>query len=136
MIRRGNIMPKQLFNLAASTAIALGLAAAPALAQEWSDWDEDGDSALSEEEFDAGFGEIEVFDEWDENDDELVSEFEYSTGFENDYDAGGFAEADADADAQLTEDEFGDAVFGEYDQDDSGVLEEEEASVFGDDDWF
>ncbi|WP_292292520.1 hypothetical protein, partial [Marivita sp.] len=90
----------------------------------------------SEEEFDAGFGEIEVFDEWDENDDELVSEFEYSTGFENDYDAGGFAEADADADAQLTEDEFGDAVFGEYDQDDSGVLEEEEASVFGDDDWF
>lgn len=129
-------MPKHLLNLAASTAIALGLAAVPALAQEWNDWDEDGDSALSEEEFVTGFGESEAFDEWDADDDGLVSEFEYATGFKNDYDAGAFAAADANADAQLTEDEFGGAVFGQYDEDESGVLEEEEASVFGDDDWF
>ena len=85
--------------------LALGLAAAPAMAQEeWEAWDTDEDAILSEEEFGTGFGENEVFETWDADDDGLLSE-----------------------------DEFSEGVFGAYDEDESGALEEPELGDVGDD---
>ena len=85
--------------------LALGLAAVPALAQEdLGAWDADQDGILSEEEFGTGFGENEAFDSWD-----------------------------ADGDGLLSEDEFNTGVFGSYDEDDSGAIEEPEFGDIGDD---
>ena len=86
-------------------ALALGLAAAPAMAQEdLSTWDTDEDGILSEEEFGTGFGENEAFDTWD-----------------------------ADGDGLLSEDEFKSGVFGSYDEGDSGAIEERKLGDIGDD---
>jgi len=92
--------------LAGASALAALLLATPALAQEdeVGAWDGDGDGALSEEEFNTGFGEGGAYDEWD-----------------------------ADDDGMLTEDEFNGGVFGGYDDDESGVIEEPELGDVGDD---
>lgn len=87
----------------ASVAAAL-LTASPVLAQEMTEWDGDGDGAVSEEEFGTGFGEVGTYDGWD-----------------------------ADGDGMLSEDEFNSGVFGGYDSDDSGVIEEPEFGDVGDD---
>ena len=85
--------------------LALGLAAAPAMAQEdLGAWDTDQDGILSEEEFGTGFGENEAFDTWDADDDGLLSEDEFNAG-----------------------------VFGGYDEDESGAIEEPEFGDIGDD---
>ena len=87
----------------ASAAAAL-LTASPLVAQEFSEWDEDGDAAVSEEEFGTGFGEAGVYDSWDEDGDGALSEEEFNTG-----------------------------VFDGYDSDDSGAIEEPEFGDVGDD---
>lgn len=85
--------------------LALGLAAAPAVAQEdWGAWDANEDGILDNGQFGAGFGENEVFETWD-----------------------------ADGDGLLSEDEFSEGVFGSYDHDDSGAMEEPESGDLGDD---
>jgi EF hand len=85
-------------------ALALGLAAAPAMAQDWDAWDANGDGILDTEEFASGFGENDVYGSWD-----------------------------ADQDGMLSEDEFNEGVFGSYDADDSGAIEEPEYGDLGDD---
>jgi len=87
-------------------ALAALLLATPALAQDdgVGAWDGDGDGALSEEEFNTGFSEGGAYDEWD-----------------------------ADDDGMLSEDEFNSGVFGGYDDDESGVIEEPELGDVGDD---
>ncbi len=93
-------------------ALAALLLATPALAQDDAEdgmdevgaWDGDGDGALSEEEFNTGFSEGGAYDEWD-----------------------------ADEDGMLSEDEFNAGVFGGYDDDESGVIEEPELGDAGDD---
>ena len=86
-------------------ALALGLAATPALAQEdMGAWDANEDGVLDNEEFSAGFGESDVYSTWD-----------------------------ADGDGMLSEDEFNEGVYGAYDEDDSGAIEEEEFGDIGDD---
>lgn len=93
-----------------ASAFALSLAAAPALAQDAevnegvASWDADGDSAISQEEFDTGFGEAGVYDDWD-----------------------------ADDDGALSEEEFNIGLYESYDADDSGVIEEPEFGDVGDD---
>lgn len=90
--------------LAGASALAALLLATPALADWHTEWDGDGDGALSEEEFNTGFDEGGAYDEWD-----------------------------ADDDGMLTEDEFNSGVFGGYDDDESGVIEEPELGDAGDD---
>lgn len=91
--------------LVGASALAL-LLATPVLAQEEGAeaWDTDGDGALSEEEFNTGFGEAGVYGSWD-----------------------------ADGDGALTEEEFNAGAFGGYDDDESGVIEEPELGDVGDD---
>ena len=68
------------------TSAAL-LAAAPAFAQtSFSEWDEDGDGVLAQEEWDAGLAESGVFDSWDADDDGVVSAVEYEDGLFNWFD--------------------------------------------------
>ena len=89
----------------AASALALSLLAAPAMAQEWyGEWDGNEDGALDQEEFTTGFGEAGVYESWD-----------------------------GDGDGALSEDEFNQGVFGGYDADDSGTLEEPELQDAGDD---
>lgn len=85
-------------------ALAALLLVTPALADFQEEWDSDGDGALSEEEFNTGFSEGGAYDAWD-----------------------------ADDDGMLTEDEFNFGVFGGYDDDESGVIEEPELGDAGDD---
>ncbi|MEF2554288.1 hypothetical protein VQ042_23695 [Aurantimonas sp. A2-1-M11] len=98
-------MTNRLTTLTAATALAFSLATGAAFAQEaFSDWDADGNAGINQEEFNTGFGEGGVYDSWD-----------------------------ADGDGALTEDEFNAGVYGGYDRDDSGVIEEPEYGDVGDD---
>ena len=85
-------------------ALAALLLATPALADWHEEWDSDGDGALSEEEFNTGLDGVGTYDEWDADDDGMLSEEEFDAG-----------------------------VFGGYDDDDSGVIEEPELDDAGDD---
>ncbi len=87
------------------TALLVSLAAVPALAQEaMTDWDTNGDSIISEDEFGTGWGNAGIYDSWD-----------------------------ADGDGALSEDEFDTGVYGGYDADGSGAIEEPEFGDLGDD---
>lgn len=98
-------MTLELKKLAGIGAIVVALTAAPAMAQEdIGAWDTDGDGALSQEEFETGWGENDVYSTWDE-----------------------------DGDGALTEEEFNAGVFDSYDADDSGAIEEPEFGDVGDD---
>ena len=125
-------MPSNIIKLAASSALALSLLAAPALAQEFSEWDGDGDGAISKEEFNTGFGENEAFSNWDANGDGALDETELGTGF-GDREAGEFSEWDQNADGLANDEEFNAGVYGNYDTDESGAIEEPEFGDVGDD---
>ncbi|MFC0202578.1 EF-hand domain-containing protein [Paracoccus rhizosphaerae] len=71
--------------LMGSAAIIAALAATPAVAQE-ADWDVDGDSMLSAEEFADGFRERAIFSNWDQDSDGLISDNEFTGGVYNSYD--------------------------------------------------
>lgn len=102
-------MTIELKKIAGIVAVLGALTAVPAMAQDMTEWDGDGDGALSTEEFqtgwDNGFGDGETaFSTWDE-----------------------------DGDGALNEDEYNAGVFSSYDDDDSGVIEEPEFGDVGDD---
>lgn len=117
--------------LTATSAIALSLLAAPAMAQGAMDWDSDADGALSQDEFNTGFGEAGAYGAWDGDADGMLSEDEFNAGFG---DAGGdFSDWDTDADGSLNEEEWNAGNFGRYDADGSGVIEEPELGQVNDD---
>jgi Ca2+-binding EF-hand superfamily protein len=123
-------MSYDITKLASISAVALALIGTPVLAQEMGDWDADGDAAISEEEFNTGFGEAGVFGGWDEDGDGALSEEEFGAGLGEEED---FAEWDEDGEGSLTEDAFNTGVFGRYDADESGAIEEPEFGDVGDD---
>lgn len=85
-------------------AFALSLfAAAPASAEMFDDWDTDDEVGISEDEWGTGFGESGVYDTWDADD------------------------------GLLSEDEFNSGVFGSYDANDDGTIDETEFGVYEDD---
>lgn len=90
--------------LTGAVALLAALAGAPAFAQDANDWDSDGDGALSEDEFNTGWGEYGAYDSWD-----------------------------SDGDGMLSEDEFNTGIYDSYDYDDSGVIEEPEYGDLDDD---
>lgn len=112
------------------TSAAL-LTAVPAFAQtSFSEWDEDGDGILTQEEWDAGVADSGVFDSWDGDDDGVVSAAEYEDGL--------FDWFDDDDDGALTVSEWDegvDAWYGEagtdldvsaWDDDGDGIITETE----------
>lgn len=122
------------------SAVALSLFAAPAVAAELGEWDQDADSTLNEEEFRAGFEENGVFGDWDTDDDNMLSEGEFNTGvgenteaFNERFGEDAFSEWDEDGDEMVSEDEFYGGVYAGYDRDDDNVIEEPEFSDLGDD---
>ncbi|MCF6370682.1 EF-hand domain-containing protein [Rhizobium halophilum] len=125
--------------LAAST-FALSLIAAPALAQEYGDWDTDGAAGINESEFRTGFENNTAFDTWDANDDSALTEDEFGTGigdnesaFNDRFGDGWFNEWDADSNDSISEDEYYDGVYAGYDANNNNVIEEPEFGDVGDD---
>lgn len=91
-------MTVEIIKLTGMAAILVALAAAPAVAEDASaSWDADHDGALSKEEFVAGLHDRGIFDTWD-----------------------------VDRDESLSTGEFDDGVYGTFDKDKSGNLEEAE----------
>lgn len=101
-------MTIELKKIAGIAAVLGALTAAPAMAQDMTEWDADGDGGINAEEFqggwDKGYGEETAFSTWDE-----------------------------DGDGALSEDEYNAGVFNSYDDDASGVIEEPEFGDVGDD---
>ncbi|KIT17338.1 hypothetical protein [Jannaschia aquimarina] len=123
------------------TMAALAVTAAPAMAQMMTPaWDGDGDTLLSQDEFNVGFSQAGIFGGYDRDADGMLNEQEYADSFveienyrDEGYLPGDFADFDADADGMLSEDEYNTSWFSEYDVDGSGVLEEEERMVIEND---
>jgi len=86
-----------LHRLTMTTALVLGLGAAPAFADCHGDWDTNQDAMLDPSEFNTAYGQH-----------------------------GWFGEADADEDGFLSEDEFNSAFFRTYDADQDGRVTQEE----------
>lgn len=80
------------------TAVLAALLSVPAVAQE-AGWDADGDGALGQEEFAEGFAERGIFDNWDQDRNGVLSDTEFSDGVYGTY--------DADASGDLNEIEYG-----------------------------
>jgi hypothetical protein len=68
-------------------AIVAALGAAPAMAQDVGMWDGNSDGALSTNEFATGFSDRGIFDTWDQDKDGLLSDTEFSDGVYGTYDA-------------------------------------------------
>lgn len=87
--------------LGVGTLGALMAFAAPVVADVFDDWDTDNEAGISDDEWDAGFGENGIFDTWD-----------------------------ADADGTLTEDEFNTGVYDAYDENDDDILDDQEFAEY------
>jgi hypothetical protein len=95
------IMKRKYFRSLGAAALAVPLlAAAPAMADMFGDWDGNDDGVLDGGEFDIGFGENGAYDAWDADDDGSLSEDEFNAGV--------FGGYDADDDDGLEASEFGD----------------------------
>ncbi|WP_265499685.1 penta-EF hand family protein [Paracoccus beibuensis] len=91
-------MTDQITKLTGLAAILAALSTTPALSQTMdAGWDADMDGALSQDEFATGLGDRGIFGGWD-----------------------------TDTDSMLSQDEFDDGVYGTYDTDASGDLNEAE----------
>ena len=119
-------------------ALALGLGAAPALAQEGAALDADENNEITQEEW-STYGD-ETFGEADADQGGYVDEEEYNTWATSNFgEPGGgdddgalFGLFDTNDDVQVDEDEwFGDDAYGELDDDESGALDENEFGVSG-----
>ena len=84
----------------ASVSAILAALTAPVVAQEvGAGWDADGDGALGESEFAEGFAERGIFSSWDQDSDGLLSDNEFSEGVYGTY--------DRDVSGDLDETEYG-----------------------------
>lgn len=120
--------------LLAGTVAAFTLAAAPAAADMFEDWDADASGGLTSEEFNSGLAEEGVFDDWDANEDGLLDDDEIGElGLADD-------DWDLDDDDYLDENEFGTGYYDAYDTNDDDLLDPDEWELFeddaGDDGWF
>ena len=93
-------------------------------------YDRDDSGTFSEDERDVGFSVADDYTPWDADQSGDLTEEEFTGGMtENDL----FNEWDADDNDELSQDEFDAGVYGRYDADDSGNLEETEVSASCDD---
>lgn len=112
--------------LAASLA-ALALAATPAAADMFEDWDADASGGLTSEEFNSGLSESGAYDEWDADEDGLLDDDEIGDlgVAEDDWDLNG--------DDYLDEDEVGTGYYDAYDANDDDLLDTDEWELFEED---
>lgn len=83
-----------------TAAVFATLTASPLLAQvAGAEWDVDGDTMLSAEEFAEGFRERAIFSSWDRDGDALISDTEFAEGVYGTY--------DGDVSGDLDETEYG-----------------------------
>jgi Ca2+-binding EF-hand superfamily protein len=95
--------------------------------QWWTEWDNDKDGLLSDQEFATVYSNSEIFGDADSDKDGMWSQEEVlQTGYMSEEE---FTEADADGDGMLTEDQTMDAIFTYWDADESGTLDEDELSA-------
>lgn len=95
----------------------------------FAEWDEDGDEALSEEEFDSWWEEEQLLAEWDSDGNETLSEEEFTSGLVLRWDSNSDEVLDQDewntfAEGLGDEDERG--AWSEWDRDGNGELDHSE----------
>lgn len=122
--------------------------AAPAIAQingqdsEFNTWDANGDSTLSQDEFNSGLTEMGYYAEWDADGNGELSEEEWNAGVEDNLssfdaeDYGAYSDWDADGDGVASEEEFGEGLFDTLDEDDDDAIAEEEFNSWFEDGLF
>lgn len=117
-------------SLTAALAAATLFVTPAAIAQQdewWTEWDNNEDGLLSDQEFGTVYSNSEIFSDADTDQDGMWSQEEIlQTGYMSEEE---FIEADADGDGMLTEDQTMDAIFTYWDTDESGSLDEDELSA-------
>ncbi|WP_308914904.1 hypothetical protein [Jannaschia sp. LMIT008] len=106
----------------ASAATAMLTMAAPALSQDTTTWDGDGDGIVSPQEFVTAFGASAPLDGLDANGDAQLDAAEYAP-LEA---VRPFAEADSDADGLVGTAELNGVFFVRYDRNGSGTIDADE----------
>ncbi len=120
---------KTLRAVALTSALALPAAATAQATWTYSDWDNDGNLEVSDQEFQTGFAETGTYNAWDSDETVGLSEGEFATGV--------YSSWDTDNDLQLTEQEYmtgtqnwyGDeynTAFSDWDTDTSGYIDTNE----------
>jgi hypothetical protein len=125
----------------AGTAMAVMLAASPAIAVEFGDWNTNSDAGLDTSEFRAGFQSSGAFGQWDTDGDGSLSQSEFDAVRSSNQEAftsrygndNPFAEWDANNDEALNEDEFYNSLYSGYDDDDDNVITQAEFDDVGTD---
>lgn len=99
---------------------------------EFSDWDQDGNEMLDENEFYRAYAGAKYHNQWDADQDKYIDEGEWESGLANYWVAydigefGAFASWDPDVHGRLSEEQFRKRIFEFYDKDGDGSLSKEE----------
>ena len=118
--------------VATAAAAAVMLAAGPAAADLFGEWDADRSGAVSVEEFGQGAVESGVYNEWDADGDGLLADEELNAGLGDAviYDDASSRVWDLNDDGRLDRDEFREGYHRTYDADHDAELDEEEFGRF------
>lgn len=99
---------------------------------EFSDWDQDGDELLDENEFYRAYAGVKFHERWDTDQDMFIDEEEWEQGVANywaPYDIGeygAFAAWDPDIHGRIPEQQFRERIVEFYDRNDDGYLDQVE----------
>lgn len=117
-------------SLTAALAAATLFVTPAAIAQQdewWTEWDNNEDGLLSDQEFGTVYSNDETFAGTDTDGDGMMSRDEVlETGYMSEE---AFTEADTDGDGMLTEDQTMEAIFIYWDTDESGMLDADEVAA-------
>ncbi|MBU8536582.1 EF-hand domain-containing protein [Falsiroseomonas tokyonensis] len=134
-------MKNRLIKTCAATLLAVCVASTPSLAQSnYSAWNTTNDAGIDRNEFTSGFGKIGTFKKWDANNNGILTESEWRTGlgdhmsgWNSRFGATAWNTWNTDGVAGLNEAELNTGMFGIYDDNRSGYIEEPEFGDVGDD---
>jgi hypothetical protein len=99
---------------------------------QFSDWDQDGNEQLDENEFYRAYAGVKYHNQWDANQDKYIDEEEWGSGVTNYWVAydigeyGAFSSWDPDVHGKLSEEQFQKRIFEFYDKDRDGALSKQE----------
>ncbi len=107
-------------------AILAALAAAPAVAQDMSEWDTNGDGVIDQEEFNTGHRASDAYTTWDGDASGAISEEEFDTGVTSAFDMDASGDLNEEEQSARDESRWGDRSFSDWDEDASGDLNDQE----------